>query len=174
MDLLSGNFTQIWYRIWADYIPNAPMYHMAKTKFETTFCNVADPQRLRRLISTATHAQRMWEIPKGKKSKRDEPELNCAVREFREETNITKKKYKIIPGASREESYIDESIRYTHKYFFALAGDSLPVNPQISATNAETCEVRWMTMDEIRLVDTTGRLEELARPILRYVRKHYS
>ena len=170
LDIQSLNFTQIWYRIWLDSIRARNIYFFAKNKFESTF--LADNGiRLKRLISKSSHAETIWEIPKGRKNNKNESDIHTAVREFREETGITKKQYRICRGANRTYSYIDDGIRYTNLYYFAYCTSN--INPKIDFRLpdqvCEICDIRWMDIEMIKFADTTGRLVNTVKPIFKYM-----
>ena len=59
-----------------------------------------------------------WEFPKGRKNYQ-EKELDCAIREFSEETGINSEKIKIVDNLTPfEEIYIGTNLNYyKHKYF---------------------------------------------------------
>ncbi len=172
LDLLSLNFNQIWYRVWLNMTKNHT-YNMAKNKFESTF--LADSgRRLQKLVAKSTNSMRIWEIPKGRKKTKNEPNIHCAMREFHEETGISKKSYRIFPRAKRIYSYIDDNVRYTNIYYFAFTKYS--ILPTVNFNNrdqfSEICDIRWMNMDDIAYIDTFGRLKKFIRPIFNYMKKY--
>jgi 8-oxo-dGTP pyrophosphatase MutT (NUDIX family) len=173
LDILSLNFMQIWYRLWLNSIQRNSSYFRAKNMFESTF--VADGgTRLRRLIERSTNAARIWEVPKGRKRNKAETDIQCAVREFGEETGVVKKSYRLLGGATRSYSYVDEGIRYTNTYYIAIARHH--IDPRIvfgrhDQVN-EIADIEWMDMDRVRVIDTTGRLVSFLRPVFHYVKKH--
>jgi 8-oxo-dGTP pyrophosphatase MutT (NUDIX family) len=172
-DLLSLNFAQIWYRLWLTNTHRGSGFFLAKNKFESTFC--ADGGvRLRRLIGRATHGQRIWEIPKGRRRNKVELDIHCAIREFSEETNISKRSYHIFPSKTRSYSFVDDGTRYTSIYYLAFARHT--IEPSIDFNRSDQIEeisdIRWMSLDQIRLVDQNERLVKFIRPIFRFMRKY--
>lgn len=172
-DLLSLNFAQIWYRIWLNSMHHGGVHFFsAKNKFETTFA-VDKGARLRRLMAKSSHSTRIWEIPKGRKKSKAELDIHCAIREFREETGITKKNYMILPRISRMQSHIDAGTKYTTKYFAAFTRhDIVPrLNFGLQDQIDEISDISWMTIEDIKRVDNTGRIVEFMRPMFNYVKK---
>jgi 8-oxo-dGTP pyrophosphatase MutT (NUDIX family) len=174
LDILSLNFQQMWYRIFLDspMMIKSNTYYSAKNKFETAF--VPDRgQRIRKLINRSANVNRVWEIPKGRK-RAQESDIQSAVREFDEETGINKKQYRIYPWFVRSYSYIDESVKYVNKYFLAIAKTNIEPHIQFNFQEQlnEISDIRWMNIDEIRLIDQTGRLSKFIKPIFNYVRKN--
>jgi len=170
LDIMSHNFNQMWWRIFLDE-PRKPMYFTSKSKFETTFlCD--DGARLDRLLRAAGYSTRIWEIPKGH-GKKGESEIDIAVREFTEETRLPSNFYHIYPEATRSYSFIDSNITYVNKYF--IAASPREFNLKIDMKNHdqihEICEIKWMTIEEIKILCSQG-VYNLAKPIINYVKKH--
>lgn len=169
-DILSLNFNQIWYRVWL-HAPKNSSYFMSKNKFESSFLPDGG-RRLRAMISASTTSSCIWEIPKGHKNSGREPDVNCAVREFNEETSFDKTNYKLIPGAIRRHSYIDDNVRYSNIYYIGLAND-FSDTPRINFFNkdqvGEISDIRWMSLEMVRLVDCNGRLEPVVKPIFNFL-----
>jgi 8-oxo-dGTP pyrophosphatase MutT (NUDIX family) len=115
----------------------------------------------------------VWEIPKGHKKNKNEPDIHCAVREFYEETRIPKKKYKIFPN-TRTYSYIDDNIRYTNIYYIAYTKYNFDPYIRFNCQDQidEICDIRWMNMENVRRVDEYHRLETFIRPIFNFVKNH--
>lgn len=172
LDLLSLNFTQIWYRIWLN-MPRNANYYLAKNKFESTFL-IDGGSKLRKLISKSTNSPRIWEIPKGRKRNKSEPDIQCATREFYEETGVNKKSYIVFPDEQRTFSYVDGGVRYTNTYFLALAKNNIEprINFALQDQIDEISDIRWMSIDDIKYIDTTQRLTRFIRPIFNYMKKY--
>jgi 8-oxo-dGTP pyrophosphatase MutT (NUDIX family) len=172
-DLLSLNFAQISYRVWLDKPVKNNIYFMAKNKFESAFA-VDKGVRLRKLICCSGNSKRVWEIPKGRKKNKYEQDLQCAIREFYEETHVPRSSYKLYINATRTYSYIDDNTRYTNKYFIAYTTHN--IEPWIDFKSyeqlSEIGDIKWMTIEEMRIVDPSGRLPNIAKHIFNYVRKH--
>lgn len=172
-DLLSLNFMQIWYRIYLNKPHKSSSYVLAKNKFESTFV-IDGGVRLTKLLAKSTSAAKIWEIPKGRKKNKNEPDIHCAIREFKEETGVSKKMYKVFPRATRTYSYVDAGVKYTNTYYFAYA--KCVIEPKINFSSKEQIEeiadIKWMNMENIRLIDTDHRLEKFVKPIFNFMRKH--
>jgi len=79
-----------------------------------------------------------WEFPKGRKNYQ-EKELDCAIREFCEETGINCRNLNIISNIyPLEEMYIGTNLNYyKHKYFIGYLDD-----PNINLNNFQKQEVK--------------------------------
>lgn len=171
--LRSVNYSHIWDYVWlTPPPPDSQKYKHLKAKFEAAFAR-SGGMRLLDLIAQSTHGTRIWEIPKGRPRK-GESEIHCAVREFYEETGIEKSQYQVFPNASRTHSFTDEGVHYVQKYFIAWTHHA--IQPRVSLESRvqieEVSDIKWITIEELRFVDTNGRLEHLVRPIFNYVKKH--
>ena len=67
-----------------------------------------------------------WEFPKGRRNQK-EKDLDCALREFEEETGISRTNIKLIENILPfEEMFIGSNHKsYKHKYFLAIIDDKL-------------------------------------------------
>ena len=88
-----------------------------------------------------------WEFPKGRRNGK-EKDLDCALREFEEETGIPQNKVKIVENILPfEEIFIGSNHKsYKHKYFLAYMdeNDDLLDNFQIT----EVSKLEWKSIDE--------------------------
>lgn len=92
-----------------------------------------------------------WGFPKGRRNK-GETDMECAVREFEEETGVHRDQIRILPSAPRiEEIYVaDNNVEYTHYYFVAECASDLEL--EFDQTNRnQKCEIssiRWFPLTE--------------------------
>jgi len=88
-----------------------------------------------------------WEFPKGRRNPK-EKDLECAIREFEEETGISIEKIQIIENILPfEEIFIGTNHKsYKHKYFLAYMNeiDDLLNNFQVS----EVSKLEWKNIDK--------------------------
>jgi 8-oxo-dGTP pyrophosphatase MutT (NUDIX family) len=96
-----------------------------------------------------------WGFPKGRRM-RGETDLECAVREFYEETNIPKESYRIIPNISFTEVFKGtNNVMYKHVYYIALLENSKCMNLKQKLTIAQRREVSavdWKTLLESKSI----------------------
>lgn len=173
LDLRSLNFMQIWYRIWLDNAVKTANYFVAKNKFESTFCS-DNGIRLKRLLSRSTNSDKVWEIPKGRKINKTEPEIHCAIREFREETGVHKKSYKLFLGATRTYTFVDDGVKYINVYYLAFMRHNIDCKIDFGLRDQldEISDIRWMNINDIRYVDQSGRLERFTKSIFNFMKSH--
>jgi 8-oxo-dGTP pyrophosphatase MutT (NUDIX family) len=128
---------------------------------------------LKNLISKSVNATPIWEIPKGRKNSYRERDINCAIREFYEETGICNSKYKIYTDKQNIMSYNDEGKRYTNVYYTALIQNhvNVGVNNALKEQLREIVDCRWMNIDAIRFIDHNKRIEKFVKHIFNFVKQ---
>lgn len=180
LDVYSLDFRQMWFRIWLT-APHRELYYKKLAKFQASWLREDSGEFLRRLVTGAggealgAPAPPRWVFPKGRRHSSCELDINCAIREFGEEAGIPKKDYQLLPGIRRRMSYVHMGIRYVNVYYVALA--RRPLAPAVDLRRldqaAEVAEVRWFDIEQLRLVDGPARrLEAVAAPVFRYVKKY--
>lgn len=173
LDILSMNFDMMWYRIWL-HSKRDGYYIASKNKFETQWL-IDGGAKLRKYIAKSKNALRVWEMPKGRKKSKNEPDVVCAIREFAEETAITKKHYRFLPGLVRKYSSTDAGITYVNTYYVACLLSNIEVSIRFDTLRgeqpSELCDIRWMDINAVRSIDPTGKLENMIGPIFRTVKR---
>lgn len=168
-------FRAIWSHIWISTKYDTARFRKLEDMFENNFVRDGRGTMLRDLIEGSANAGHLvWEIPKGRKRER-EADIHAAVREFFEETGIEKRQYYLWPTATRTNTFIDDDVRYTLKYYIARADSD--ISPQVRLVSAsqieEISDIRWMSIEQIRMIDIDGqRLAALVQPIFNYVKKN--
>ena len=167
-------FDHMWYRIWLCIKPE--LYMKKKNKFMTLWMR-DDGAALRGLLLRAQGSPPIqWGFPKGKPSGRYEPSVNCALREFKEETGLPYTSLSVMPGFRRQVSFTHLRIRYTTVLYMALMIRDLPLALRIKNMDqvSEVSDIRWMTLAQVQQLeaDSPGRdLARTARAALSYWKK---
>jgi 8-oxo-dGTP pyrophosphatase MutT (NUDIX family) len=97
--------------------------------------------------STSSWPETEWEFPKGRRDAK-EKDLDCALREFEEETGISQTKITVVENVLPfEEIFIGTNHKsYKHKYFLAYMNDK---NANLSNYQKnEVSKLDWKTLDE--------------------------
>lgn len=175
VDILGMQFENMWYRIWLNnpakhfdladvfepvgksQITSAEKYKLffqKKSKFERNF-TFDGGKRLRELIHQSTSAEITWEIPKGGKHEHETP-IDCAVREFTEETSIHASKYNIYYDVMPViDSIREDDVTYQHCYYIATVNDK-EITTNINFRNfeqiSEVEQVKWVSLAEIEFM----------------------
>ena len=149
--ILSLNFELIWYHI---YLQDGG-------------------SKLRYIIARSKSINTLWQIPKGRKRSKNETDLCCAVREFKEETGIDKKSFYMFPNAKFTYSYEDNGIKYINTYYVAYTRNIF--EPRVSMYTSEQIDeindIRWMNIDEIRVVDVDGHITPIIRRMFKFIKR---
>jgi len=142
------SFEKLWRKLWGNGRElDSEEYKSAQTKFamlpiarllEETPAKFRDPE---------------WGFPKGRRV-RGESDVDCAIREFAEETNIDSAAYKVFPEITFTETFVGTNgVSYRHIYFVALLKDSRQFNLDSKLTaiqRREVSAVEWKTLKECR------------------------
>ena len=125
------------------------------------------------LISKTKNATLLWEIPKGRPNKKETP-LVSAVREFEEETGLSKDSYRILfDEGTIEYSFVDGGVKYKYIYYIATLSSS--TTPTYDYKNShmlwELSELQFMTSAAIQEMNNQ-RLAKTARIIIKKAKKY--
>lgn len=92
-----------------------------------------------------------WGFPKGRRA-RGESDLDCALREFAEETNVPRNAFIVLKNIVLEETFTGlNGIRYRHVYFVALLKQPGLVDLKQKFTPMQRREISgiaWKTLEE--------------------------
>jgi 8-oxo-dGTP pyrophosphatase MutT (NUDIX family) len=152
--ILSEPFEKLWQMMWG--ITSNSQYRneevISSKKFDTITAGVEinnDVINLKDLIknSKSTWNETEWEFPKGRRNYQ-EKDLDCALREFEEETGYSQKEITIIENILPfEEIFIGSNHKsYKHKYFLAYMNDTIDNLQNFQKT--EVSKLEWKTIDE--------------------------
>jgi len=170
LEIASLDFSRMWYRMWLSN-EKKKGYNALEIKFKNVYLN-DDGERLLSLLSMAGSSELFWEIPKGKKKAKSESDLNCAIREFEEETRIIKRCYKVFPNNKKSYSFVDYNVTYTNTYYIGYTKHI--IKPKIHFTTktqiSEIKNIRWMNIEEIRAIDKKKQLEKFIQPIFKFIK----
>ncbi len=152
-NLLTKDFKELWQELWGDYYgvqyrteekSSLDKFNQIKEGihlFDDTFFN------LESLIqsSTTNWIEPEWGFPKGRRNFQ-ENDLQCAVREFSEETGFPKNKISIIKNLIPfDEIFTGSNFKsYKHRYFLAYS----KYKEENKFQKSEVSKLKWMTLDE--------------------------
>lgn len=160
------DFKELWCDLWNIEITKTSHKHeerMSRKKYEALrsgipYNNPSSSSSMLTLKSlletTSSFPAAEWEFPKGRKEL-NETEIECGVREFEEETGISRRDVQLVENLMGfDENYVGtNSIAYKHRYFLA---ELLPTAEGYNDDTlllgrfqkSEVRELRWMTLDE--------------------------
>jgi 8-oxo-dGTP pyrophosphatase MutT (NUDIX family) len=122
--------------------------------------------------STTSWNETEWEFPKGRKNYQ-ERDIDCALREFEEETGISKENIKIIENVLPfEEMYVGSNHKiYKHKYFLGFMKNNV-INDNVNNCNtliecdlssyqkSEVSKLEWKTLEQCFEIIRPDNLEK--------------
>lgn len=111
------------------------------------------------LLNTTSSSLLEYDLPRGRVNK-NEKLLETAIREFREETTLTKKNYRLFPQFRANINISDNNINYNYYYFLAYLDNNILNKINKNNTNyinfynkkqaEELSELRWLTLEEFK------------------------
>ena len=151
--ILTEPFEELWLNMWGNssniQYKNEEM--SSSKKMETIKNGITvneETIRLHDIVekSPTKWSETEWEFPKGKRNHK-EKDIDCALREFEEETGISKSKITVIDNILPfEEIFIGTNHKsYKHKYFLAYMTDTEEILDNFQIT--EVSKIEWKTMD---------------------------
>lgn len=158
-NILTLPFDELWCKMWGNTNKKNTQYKneeiTSKKRFETITNGVIVDNKeinLKQLVemSSTNWQEPEWEFPKGRRNP-NEKDVDCAIREFEEETGIHRKNIQIVDNiVPFEEVYIGSNHKsYKHKYFLAYyqdvdnKGDVLE-----NFQDTEVSKIEWKTIEE--------------------------
>lgn len=151
------------------------VYLKKKAKFERAFLQDHGVKLERLVRSSSTSKNLMWDIPRGQKNG-CETDLECAIREFGEETGVKPKDYRILYGTPPfKYSYTDAGITYNDTFYIAV--EECKIEPRVSfKTQTQIIEIDsigWMSLTELRFLSCKKKLPGILVGIFNVARKRY-
>ena len=149
-NLETKDFETLWKELWInnDHKNYKNDYYSAKIKFESI--NISD--LIKKKTEYFDHPE--WGFPKGRRNYR-EPDIECAIREFCEETGMDKESITIVKNVIpiREDFLGNNNVRYRHIYYLAKIKNSYKNHPlKIDKENKEQCaeisDISWLSKEK--------------------------
>jgi 8-oxo-dGTP pyrophosphatase MutT (NUDIX family) len=150
--LVSYNFDDLWNRLWFSGQYKKPQTdRMIKeyNKSKQLFGKVNLTQLVKECDKNYLTPE--WEIPKGRRSYR-ENNLDCAVREFEEETDLDNTDYDLLKNVApiSEEYMGTNGVRYKHIYYYAMykGNKELSINLDKYEQYSEIGDIQWFSFSD--------------------------
>ena len=160
--IINSSFDELWSTLWMidiDTIQKNSDYHKGHDKFMRLSTGFHFKKRdifinLQYFIdnSKINYLMTEWEFPKGRRNK-GESDLECAKREFHEETNYNEDDYKLIMNLEpfTEEFVGENRVRYKYLYYVGCL-TNLEKEVFIDESNkdqvTELKDIKWVTKSE--------------------------
>ena len=145
--LATTTFEELWTLHWgAGRDHHSREFEVSKERFEQL-----DIPEL--TASVQGYAEPEWGFPKGRRAHR-ETDIDCALREFSEETNIPRESFVICRNLLLSETFNGTNeIPYRHNYFIALLREPESIDlhqVMTSMQKREVSAIEWKTVQECR------------------------
>lgn len=152
--IINNTFDVLWRELWG--INSTLMYKSeeisSSKKFETLTNGILVNDKvvtLKDLVnrSTTSWQEQEWEFPKGRRNYK-ENDMECAFREFEEETGISKRNIQLIENViPYEEYFVGSNFKsYKHKFYLAYTSCNDIALDKIQRT--EVSKMEWLTLDK--------------------------
>ena len=143
--ILTETFETLWVNMWGDTVNNQ---YTNEEQLSSKKMDIIKNAGLNDLIneSNTNWIETEWEFPKGRRNYK-EKDLECALREFEEETGISSLKISVIENILPfEEIFIGTNHKaYKHKYFLAYMSENEDCLNNFQKT--EVSKLEWKTID---------------------------
>ncbi len=156
LKILNNDFNTLWKEMWGGDNHNNSQFKNeeinSQAKFETLKNGLVIDNKEINLeyivkICTTSWNETEWEFPKGRRNFK-EKDLECALREFQEETGISSKNINVIDNiVPFEELFIGSNLKpYKHKYYVAHMNNTNSDN--FSFQKSEVSKMEWKTIED--------------------------
>jgi 8-oxo-dGTP pyrophosphatase MutT (NUDIX family) len=150
----SSDFYDLWKQLWGinnilqykgEEVSSAKKYETLKGGIIVDGTNITLSDLINDSITSWDETE--WEFPKGRKNFQ-EKDLDCAIREFQEETGYNMKHIHVIENiVPYEETFIGNNNKsYKHKYYLAHMDET--IDKLNSFQRTEVSKIEWKTIDE--------------------------
>jgi len=151
--ILINSFDFLWNELWkskGNKLIYKNEYDNSKKKFNYLKLNLNSEYNLRYILSNLTilNKNKEWGIPKGRINI-NETDIDCALREFREETTYNNSEHKLLNNFDIYTEIMNgtNGIKYTHKYYVSnCLTDRMPNNKHDSN---EIGSISWFSYPTI-------------------------
>lgn len=148
--ILSKTFDELWHSVWGESSnvkSHKNDYDTSEKKFFIIKENLAE------LIKNnpTKWTEPEWGFPKGRRNPH-ETDLNCATREFQEETGLKRPEFTIIQNTYpiSETFFGSNQVHYCHKYYIAVCNKNIEVEMNMDNPHMvrEIGAIQWCSLDE--------------------------
>jgi len=148
--LLTATFDDLWNDIWGKS-PSARSHRNDYDASEKRFHQIREklPDLIRDHPTVWTEPE--WGFPKGRRNPY-EMDINCAVREFQEETGLERNDFSVLQNTYTlsETFYGSNNVHYCHKYYLAICNKSVEVELDTNDIHMsrEIGAIKWCTFED--------------------------
>lgn len=146
--ILDNEFQFLWRNMWISksYRRHRPEYQKSLSRFESI------KDSIREYIKNNPEKgweEPEWGFPKGRPN-RGESDIDCARREFREETGISEDDLRILPKEYKEVYTGTNGIVYENRYFIGICNQmDVYMDPSNRLQKKEVSDIRWFLIKNV-------------------------
>lgn len=148
--IISKNFDELWKCVWGD-TSSIKSHKSDYESSERKYMTVKDKLSEYILNNPSKWIEPEWGFPKGRRNPH-ETDINCAIREFQEESGLKRQDFTIIQNTYpiSETFFGSNQVHYCHKYYIAISNNRVKVemnmnNPHMTR---EIGNIKWCSLDE--------------------------
>jgi 8-oxo-dGTP pyrophosphatase MutT (NUDIX family) len=148
--IINNNFNFLWSELWGNFVGNQYKSEEKKSKEKFNKLKNNDMENLNLdILIKESHTKwdtPEWGFPKGRRNN-GENDINCAIREYMEETGHPKQSFEIIQNILPfEEIFTGSNYKsYKHKYYLAVNKKNVS-NEYFQ--KSEVSDMKWLTLEE--------------------------
>ena len=142
------DFSKLWNNLW-NKTAKKKIYHKEYMQSIDKFNKLIKTNKLDELLLIKSKFETPeWEFPKGRKNI-NEKNLDCAIREIKEETTLDKSSYTIINLVNCfQDIFIGTNdILYKHIYYLSILNNNIEISN--NKENKEVNDIKFVTIDNI-------------------------
>lgn len=170
--LNSGQFSMVWYNVYGEIagdasipVNNPRLYNKYKSKY------LENLSRIKAAMANSTIGELLWEPPKGRRGQH-EKDIDCAVREFREETSKPASDILVMSSIPPfVDNYSDEGVHYVTNYYLAVNIGSIDVRMTYNPVNREVSKLAWFSSENIALMSRCDSYKNRLQQLFKYCDK---
>lgn len=148
--IVNNSFSQLWGDVWGE--PTDNKTHKADYEISEKKFNQYRELFIRFIEENPSRwTEPEWGFPKGRRNPH-ESDINCAMREFQEETGLKRQDFTIIQNTSpiSETFFGSNHVHYCHKYYIAICNKNVEAVMNIENPHMirEIGGIKWCSLDE--------------------------
>lgn len=157
--ILNNDFNVLWKNLWgsednkSEYKDALEKFNLLKEGFKVKKNEILIEINLNKLIENSVYKyfEPEWGFPKGRRNLK-EKNIECAKREFEEETNINSNEIDIINMSPLEEIYLaSNNLKYKHIYYISQIKDKkkiVEINNNNYSQKIEIGDIKWFKLND--------------------------
>jgi ADP-ribose pyrophosphatase YjhB (NUDIX family) len=147
--ILTKTFYELWTEMWSSKTISDHQYEYDKSSLRFEKCKEEVRKYIKKNYDKFLKIEPEWTFPKGRPLK-SEKHIDCAFREFEEETGIKKERLKIISLETFTEIYTGTNgILYKNIYLIGKVNEpDIKIDPKNIQQMSEVSGIGWFTKEE--------------------------